>query len=73
MIKKLLTALCTDNKDILYLNEDFGNVVFNCNGMSILNINLDNINLANSFDEDDPDTWYSDTPDYFYPTFDLGY
>ena len=55
MIKKLLTALYTD-KNILYLNEDFGNVVFNCNGMSILNINLDNINLANSFDEDDPDT-----------------
>ena len=55
MIKKLLTALYTD-KDILYLNEGFGNVVFNCNGMSILNINLDNINLANSFDEDDPDT-----------------
>ena len=56
MIKKLLTALCTDNKDILYLNEDFGNVVFNCNGISILNISLDNINLGNSFDEDDPDT-----------------
>ena len=56
MIKKLLTALYTDNKDILYLNEDFGNVVFNCNGMSILNISLDNINLGNSFDEDDPDT-----------------
>ena len=42
------------DKNILYFNEDFGNVVFNCNGMEILNINLNNINLDNNFDEHDP-------------------
>ena len=37
-------------------NEDSVNVVFDCNGMDILNIDLNNINLDNNFDEDDPDT-----------------
>ena len=32
-----------------YFNEDSGNVVFSCNEMGILNIDL-------NFDEDDPDT-----------------
>ena len=36
--------------------EDSVNVVFDCNGMDILNIDLNNINLDNNFDEDDPDT-----------------
>ena len=40
----------------LYFNDDSGNVVFHCNEMGILNIDLDNINLDNNFDEDDPDT-----------------
>ena len=35
------------------------NVVFNCNGMGVFNIGLNNSNnnnnLGNSFDEDDPD------------------
>ena len=40
---------------MLYFNEDSGNVVFSCNEMSIINIDLNNINLDNNFDEDDPD------------------
>ena len=39
-----------------YSNEDSGNVVFNCNEMGILNIDINNINLGNNFDEDDSDT-----------------
>ena len=34
---------------ILYFNED------SCNEMGILNIDLNNINLDNNFDKDDPD------------------
>ena len=41
--------------DILYFNEDSGDVLFSCNEMGILNIDLNNINLDNYFDEDDPD------------------
>ena len=55
MIKKLFTALYAD-EIILYFNEDYSSVVFNCNEMGILNIDLNNINLDNNFDEDDPDT-----------------
>ena len=48
-------------------NEGSGDVVFNYNEMGILNIDLNNINLDNNFDEEDPDTiilirllfWYS--------------
>ena len=54
-IKKVVTALCA-YENILYFEEDLGNVAFNCNEMSILNIDLRNINLDNSFDEDDPGT-----------------
>ena len=54
MIKKLFTALYAD-ENTLYFNEGPGNVVFNCNGMGILNIDLNNINLDNDFDEYDPD------------------
>ena len=35
MIKKLFTALYAD-KNILYFDEDFGNVLFSCNEMDIL-------------------------------------
>ena len=54
-IKELYTALSAD-ENILYFNEDSGNVVFSCNEKGILNIDLNNINLDNNFDEDDPDT-----------------
>ena len=55
MIKELFITLYAD-ENILYSNEDSGNVVFSCSEMSILNIDLNNINLDNNFDEDDPDT-----------------
>ena len=55
MIKKPYTSLYAE-KNILYFNKDSGNVVFSCNKMSILNIDLNNINLDNNFDEDNPDT-----------------
>ena len=55
MIKKLFTALYAD-ENILYFNEDSGNVLFNCNETGILNINLNNINFDNDFDENDPNT-----------------
>ena len=55
MIKKLYAALYAD-ENILYFNEDSNNVVFSCNEMGILNIDLNNINLDNNFDEDDLDT-----------------
>ena len=53
MIKKLFTALYED-KNILYFNEDFGDAVFNYNEMGIVNIDLNNINLDDNFDEEDP-------------------
>ena len=55
MIKVLFAALYT-NENILYFNEDFGNVVFSFNEMGILNIDLNKMNLDNNFDEDDPNT-----------------
>ena len=55
MMKKSFTALYADENKF-YVNEDSGNPVFNCNGIGILNIDLNNINLDNNFDEDDPDT-----------------
>ena len=51
MIKELFTAMYAD-ENILYFNEDSGNVSFSCNEMGILNIDLNNINLDNNFDED---------------------
>ena len=44
------------DENILYFNEGSGDVVFNCNGMGILNLDLNNINRDNNFDEDDPVT-----------------
>ena len=55
MIKKLFIAFHID-EDILCFSEDSGNVVFNCNVMGILNIDLNNISLDNNFDEEDSDT-----------------
>ena len=37
MIKEIYAALCAD-ENILYFNDDSGNVVFSCNEMGILNI-----------------------------------
>ena len=56
MIKILFTDLYAD-ENILYFNETSGNVVFICNGMGILNIDLNEFNLGDTnYDEDDPDT-----------------
>ena len=42
--------------NILYFNEDSGNATFCFNEMGIFSVKLNDINLHNSFDEDDPDT-----------------
>ena len=55
MIKKLFTALYVD-ENVLYFDEDSGNVVFNCNERDIHDIDLKNINLDNDFNVDDPGT-----------------
>ena len=47
MIKKLFSALQAD-ENVLQFSEDSGNIVFNCNGIGILNIELNNINIANN-------------------------
>ena len=67
MIKEHFAALHAD-ENIFYFNEDSGNVVFSCNEIGILNIDLCNINLDNKDDEDGDDsdtiihirylTWY---------------
>ena len=56
MVKELYSALKA-NENILYFNEDFVDVVFSCNEVGILNVDLNNINVDNNFDEDDPDTF----------------
>ena len=53
MVKKRFTTLHAD-ENILYFNEDSGNAVFNYNEIGIVNINLNNINLADNFDEEVP-------------------
>ena len=53
MIKKLFTALYAD-ENMLCFSEGSGDAIFNCNGMVILNIDLNN-NRDNNFNEDDPD------------------
>ena len=55
MIKNLDTALYADD-GLLFFNEHFGDVKFCCDKMSILGVNLNNTNLDNNFDEDNPDT-----------------
>ena len=55
IIKDLFTPLYAD-ENILYFNEDSGNVVFSCNEMGIFNVDLNNTNLDNNIDEDYPDT-----------------
>ena len=55
MIKKLYTALYAGG-GLLFFDEDSGDVTLCCNEMDILSVNLNNIDLDNNFDEDDPDT-----------------
>ena len=56
MIKKLLTALCADDK-ILYFHGDSCDVIFSCNKMGFFRIDLNNINLDDTnYNEDDPKT-----------------
>ena len=55
MTEKRFTALYAD-ENILYFNAESCNVVFICNEMGILNIDLNKINLDNNVDEDDTDT-----------------
>ena len=50
-LKKCFTSLYAD-ENILYFNEGSGDAIFNCNRIGIVN----NINLDNNFDEEDPDT-----------------
>ena len=55
MIKKLFTALYTDD-DIIYFDENFDDVIFSCNKVGILNIDLNKINLDDTnYNKDDPD------------------
>ena len=58
MIKKPFIALYAD-ENILYFDEDSGNVTFCCSAMEILRVNLNNINLNDTnYEEDDPDSWH---------------
>ena len=41
---------------LLCFNEDSDNVTFSISEMGIVSINLNNVNLDNNFDEDNPDT-----------------
>ena len=54
MIKKLYTLLYADDGLLFY--ENSGDVIFCCNEIGILSVCLNNINLDNKFDVDDPDT-----------------
>ena len=56
MIKKLLASLYAD-ENMIYFNEDSGNVPTGINnGTGILNMDFNNINLDNNFEEHGPDT-----------------
>ena len=56
MIKKLHNALFTDD-DLLFFDEDSGNVPFSSDEMGIFSVDLDNINLDGvNIDEDDSET-----------------
>ena len=53
---KILFITFYADENVLYFKEDSGNFVFSCNEVGIFDLDLNNINLDNSFDEDDPDT-----------------
>ena len=45
------------DENVLYFDEDYDNARFNCNGMVVLNMDLNNINLDDThYEEDNPDT-----------------
>ena len=44
-----------EDENIPYFNEDSAHVTFCIDGIGILTVNLNNINLDNSFDKDDLD------------------
>ena len=55
MIEKFLTALYADD-NVLYFIEGSGDFIFPCNGIGILSVNLNNINIDNTiYDEDCPE------------------
>ena len=55
MIKKHFNVFYV-HENILYFNEGSGDVIFYCNEMGIFSIDLNNIDLDNDFDGNDPDT-----------------
>ena len=56
MIKKLHNALFSEG-DILFFDEDFGNVIFSSDEMGIFSVDLNNTNLdAVNFYEDDTES-----------------
>ena len=55
MINKLFTALHAD-ESILYFNEASRDAAFSYSEMGIVDIDLNNINLDDNFDEEDPNT-----------------
>ena len=56
MILKILNAALCSDENILYFNEDSGNGFCSSNETDIPNTDLNNINLDNNLDEDDPNT-----------------
>ena len=44
------------DENIIYFNEGSGDAIFDYNERGIVNINLNNINLDDNFDEEDPNT-----------------
>ena len=50
---KIFPAFYAD-ENIIYFNEDSGDSVFDYNEVDIVNIDLNNISLDDSFDEEDP-------------------
>ena len=56
MIKKLLTALYTDD-NIHYFKEDSRGVIFSCNEMGTVSIDLNNINPDDTnYNKDNPES-----------------
>ena len=56
MIKKLDETVFS-NDEIVFVNEDSGNVTFSSDGMGILGVDLNNVNPDDvNFNEDDPKT-----------------
>ena len=53
IIKKNYAALCV-NDGLLFFDKGSTDVTFCCNQMFILSISLNNVNIGNNFDEDDP-------------------